>query len=286
MSLLFVDSTSEISHDLAHKLGIEKIDLPLCKSGEIVTINEDFDIDKFYSKYKKGIEISNVSLKAEDYEKYFEECFERGDDVTYVHAGSEFVNIDELNRAKENLETKYPDRRLELIDSKNISIGQGLVSYACAMLYRDGYGASEIMEQSFAIRDEYAFYFACDNLNTLIDNNLVETKVSFGTALNIVPILTINLDGKIELFDKISGKKKAILKLLEIIRQKGENVADFPVSITYTSDENSARELEQKIKETFGEDTNIMLERMSPNSALYLGNVGLGISFHVHKKQH
>lgn len=286
MSLLFVDSTSEISHELAHKLGIEKIDLPINRAGKIERLDEDFDLDKFYSKYKKGVDITNAPLKSEDYVGYFEESFERGDDVTYVHAGSDFIDINAINEAKEILENKYPERKLELIDSKNISIGQGLVSYACAMLYREGLSANEILEQSFAIRDEYAFYFACDNLNTIIDNKLIDTKVSFGTALNIIPIMTINIDGKIELFDKISGKKKMVLKLLEIIRQRGENVADFPVAITYTTDASLALELANKVKEAFGEDTNILIERMSANSVACLGGVGLGISFHVHKKQH
>ena len=118
--------------------------------------------------------------------------------------------------------------------------------------------------------------------NQLIDHSLVTT----GTALNIKPILAINLDGKLELCDKVSGKKKAIAKLLEVLRQTGENVADYPIGVVYTNDESQADELCQKIKEYYGEDIQLFKKRMTPSNVGLLGGGILGISFHVHRKIH
>jgi fatty acid-binding protein DegV len=71
---------------------------------------------------------------------------------------------------------------------------------------------SEIFDNSFEIRNSYAMYFACDSLEQINNNNLLDSNLVVGTSLNIKPILTTDIDGNIELVDKVIGKKKVINK--------------------------------------------------------------------------
>ena len=287
MSLLFASSSSDLSLNTIKKLGIECVCEPYQKDSQICFFDENFDFQKFYSKCKKGVDIDTARLTRDEYIEIFEPCLKQGDDVVFVHSSKNICNVEELHKASEILCEKYPERKFKLIDSKNLSIGQGLVTFASALLYRKGEDIDSLVEKTYELRDEYAFFFACDSVAKLESNKLIDgTLVTGGTALNIKPIMTINLDGKIELFDKVSGKKKAISKLLDIIRQTGENVADYPIGIVYTSDKNSAEELLSKIKETFGNDTNVLLEQMTPNNTSILGHELLGLAFHVHRKMH
>ena len=287
MSLFFVDSASDLCASDAKKLGVEIINLPFKKENETCQYDEDFDMVKFYSKHKKGLDITNVQLSKKKYKDIFEPCLKQGDDIVYIHSSEELVDLKNLHSAHEELCNEYPERIFKLIDSKNISIGQGLVSYACAMCYRKGDDSNQIFESSFDIANEYETYLACYSLQKMADNQLIDhSLVTTGTALNIKPILAINLDGKLELCDKVSGKKKAIAKLLEVLRQTGENVADYPIGVVYTNDESQADELCQKIKEYYGEDIQLFKKRMTPSNVGLLGGGILGISFHVHRKIH
>lgn len=286
MSLLFVDSASDLDLEQIHKLGVEIIYLPYLINDNKFNFNQDFDYDKFYSKYRKGVCVENVELSQEDYINIFEPCLKQGDDVVYIHSSENILNLENLKSARDYLKDKYSNRKLELIDSKNISIGQGLVSYECALLYRKGDTIDEIVDKSFQIKDEYAFYFTSDGVEQLANHDLIDRNSVVGTVLNIKPIFCIDIDGKVQLFDKVSGKKKTVLKLLEICRQKGENIADYPISILYSTDHNSADELASKLKEYFGSDINIIMEQLSPSNSAILGNDVLGISFHVFKKMH
>lgn len=287
MSLFFAGSSSDLNHNTIKKLGIECINYPYKKDNNIHFYDEDFNFTGFYSKLRKGTNFGYVNLSENDYLTKFEECFKQGDDVVFVHSSGSIVDNSSLENLKSQLEEKYPERKLFLIDSKNISVGEGAVAYNCAMLYRKGEDLKNIYEKSLEYVNESAFFFATNSTKTLEENNLIEkTAITGGTALNIKPIWTVNIDGKIELFDKVSGKKKCIAKLVEIVRQFGENVVDYPIEIVYTYDENSANELKEKLLQTFGNDLSINIERMSPSNVMLLGEDLLGVAFHIHRKLH
>ena len=286
MSLLFAGSSSDLNIKTIKKLGIECVNYPYKKDGTLHHFDDDFDFAGFYSKVKKGTNFEYVQLTSADYKAIFEPCLNQGDDIIFVHSSENIINIDELKTAKLELEGKYPDRKILLIDSKNISVGEGVVAYNCALLYRKGEDLNAIEEKSLDIINESAFFFATSNSKKLENNNLVTSAITGGTALNIKPIWSVNIDGKIELFDKVSGKKKCVSRLLEIMRQYGENVADYLIEIVYTIDENSAIDLKDKILETFGSDTSVIIERMTPNNAVLIGEDVLGLAFHIHRKLH
>lgn len=287
MSLFFAGSSSDLSHSTIKKLGIECVNYPYKKNDEVHFYDEDFDFGGFYSKLRKGANFDCANLSEEDCVRIFEQCLAQGDDVIFVHSSENIVSASTLKTAKAKLEEKYKERKLCLIDSKNISVGEGLVAYLCAMLYRKGEDLKSIEEKSIDIVNESAFFFSTNNTSKLEKNSIIENPmISGGTALNIKPIWTINIDGNVELFDKVSGKKKCVAKLLEIIRQMGENVVDYPISIVYTYDENSAVDLKNKILETFGNDAQVITMRMTPNNAMLLGEDVIGLAFHMHRKIH
>ena len=285
MSLFFVDSASDLDFNQTKKLGIETINLPYAINDKKLEFNNEFDFDKFYSKFKKGVCVSSVNLTEQEYIDIFEPCLKQGDDIVYVHSSEKIVNIQDLQSAKNLLIQTYPDSKIQLIDSSNISIGQGLISYECALLYRKGLSVDDIYDKSFEIKNNYAMYFSCDSTEQLSNNNLIDSNAVAGTALNIKPIFCVDFDGKVQIVDKVSGKKKVVSKLLELCRETGQNVADYPIGIVYSSDYKLAEELKEKLKEFFGQDINILMERLTPSNASLLGNGVLGISFHVHKKK-
>lgn len=284
MSLFFVDSNCDLDREYIKKLGVECINLPYSINDKKFSLEEDFDYKKFYSKCKKGVVINNVNLTTAEYINIFSNCLELGDDIVYVHSSENLVDLANLLRAKEDLKELFPDRRLEIIDSNNISIGQGALSIDLAMMYRRGESIDDIVSANTEKKHEYAMYFASGNCEQMQNRGLIDSSIVPGTMLNIKPIFSVDIDGKIQLVDKVCGKKKAILKLLEICRQYGENVADYPIAIVYGQDELGAKELADKLKEYFGSEIQLSICQMTPANVGILGDNVLGITFHVHRK--
>jgi len=284
MSLLYVDSSSDLDYETLKKMGVEIISLPYYINEQRMEFGEDFDYKKFYSKFKKGLCIESFEISLDEYKSIFEQCLSQGDDFVYVHSSKNIFNLENLYKAIDELKEKYPERTIKLVDSANISIGTGLITYLATLLYKQGDSTQEIADKIDVIKDEYATYFVCDNTEQLCNEGVIEKSMVTGTTLNIKPIFTIDIDGKLRLVEKASGKKKAIQRILEICRQTGENVADNLIGISYTSDEASAMELKTKIQDTFGKDIKLFVNQISPSNAATLGNGILALSFHIHKK--
>lgn len=264
MSLFFVDSNCDLGCELIGKLSAECIDF--CK------VNTPSDSQ---SKCK--------AICEKDYYDIFSQCFDRGDDVAYAFASQKIYNIQNLEKAKDKLSKNYPDRKLQLIDTNSFSIGQGLISYALALEYRNGASVDELKDISEKIKSEYQVFIAVDSINNLINNKLLDGKALLGASLNIKNIISIGTDGRFEMLDKVSGKKKSMNRLIEYINELGSNVVDYPIAIVYTR-EDEAEEMKAKITEALGEDAQILMERFTPNNLDTLGTNGVGICFHTRKR--
>lgn len=286
MSLLFVDSSCDLNIEEIKKLGIECINLPYMLNNNICDFDGEIDYAEFYSRFKKGICVGRCDPDKESYKKSFEEGLKQGNDIIYVHTSSNLIDSSSIVEIRDELLLEYPDRRFELIDSMNFSIGYGLLVYNLAILYRNGLTIDEIISASEKLRDEFVLYFSVDSVEQMYNHNLVDSNAVSGTMLNIKPIFTVDIDGKLQWVDKVSGRKKVTIKLLELLRQLGENVADFPIGIMYVDNETEAKLLQEKIIEQFGSDTHIILSPASPSTSAMLGLKTLGLAFHIHKKIH
>ena len=144
MSLFFVDSASDLDVDQIKKLGIESISFNYTINDKKFEFNNEFDFDKFYSKFKKGVCVNIEHLSEDRYIDIFEPCLSQGDDIIYVHSSGNLLDLANLHSAKETLNEFFPDRKFEIVDSANISIGQGALSIDLAMMYRRGDSLDEI----------------------------------------------------------------------------------------------------------------------------------------------
>ncbi|MBE5757528.1 MAG: DegV family EDD domain-containing protein [Clostridiales bacterium] len=286
MSLFFVDSSSELNKNDIKMLGIECIDMPYSLNDKKMTVSEECDYDKVYSKCRKDMCLNYVELSVQEYIDIFEPCLQQNDDIIYVHASSQIFSIDNLEKAKEQLKEKYPDNEIYLIDSKNFSIGYGVVAYLLALQYRKGETIQDIVELSHTLKDEIATTFVVDSVENLYNHSLISSTAVAGTVLNVKPMISVDIDGDLQLVDKQSGKRRAINEIIMNIRQTGKNIVDYPIGITYSDCEKDAIYLKDKLLEYFGEDCHIIMNKLTPSNCSLLGTGSLGVAYHVFKKIH
>ena len=284
MSLFFVDNSCDLDFEQIRKLGIECFSLPYLINDVEHSFDDNFVYEKFFSKLRKGVLLSSRPLSKEEYFQALEPALKNGDDVVYVHASADLLDCSNLEKAKEELLVQYPDRRLELVDSKNFSAGLGMISLELALKYKNGCTIDEVMDYFYQIRDKVATYMVVKSLENLTLNGVVESSNQVGSSLNVNYIVAVDLDGKFRIVEKVSGRKKAISKLIQIVRQRGQNVTDYSIIITEAQVGNEAVDMVSKLKEYYGDDMKVILQKMSPTSTAFVGLGAMAISFKVHKK--
>ena len=284
MSLFFVDSSCDLDFQQIRKLGVESFDIPYSINDEEKSMSDDFDYSKFYSKVRKGIVLNSRQLTQEEYIKVFEPALIGGDDVIYVHSSAKIFDTSNLLSAKDELIKKHPERKFEIVDTKNFSIGCGAVAFLLALQFKNGYTIDELVQLSTSIINETVVYLVVDSTETLTIHGLVSNDMVVGSALNIKTIIAIDIDGNIKVVDKVSGKKRALSKLVHIARQTSKNIADYPIIIAGTNSDVDIKFLDEKLKEAFGKEINVMQQRISPRNLSIAGLGAVALTFHVHKK--
>ena len=284
MSLFFVDNSCDLDFEQIHKLGIECFGIPYLINDVENSFDDDFNYEKFFSKVRKGVVLSHRPLTKEEYFQALEPALANGDDVVYVFASGKIFDYTNLDKAKEKLLTKYPDRRLELIDSQNFSAGLGMIALELALKYKNGSTIDEIVEYSYQLKSKVTTYMVVKSLENLSLNGAVESSNLVGSSLNVNYIVATDFDGELRVIEKVSGRKKAIAKLIQIVRQQGQNVTDYSLIITEAQSGTEGQEMVAKLKEYYGEELKVILQKMSPTSTAFAGLGAMAIAFKVHRK--
>ena len=86
-------------------------------------------------------------------------------------------------------------------------------------------------------------YFTVDDLAYLERGGRVsKTAAAFGTALNIVPIMHLDYEGHLEVWQKVRGDKQCFKKVLKDIKELVENAGEQTLIVSEADAPEKARE--------------------------------------------
>ena len=88
MLILFTDTDTDTTPEIAKEYGYNLISMPYSVGGKEIFPYEDFEVfdyQPFYAKLRKGIIPSTSGISPSKYMNYFEPHFQNGDDILYVH---------------------------------------------------------------------------------------------------------------------------------------------------------------------------------------------------------
>ena len=110
----------------------------------------------------------------------------------------------------------YPDRIVEVIDTRGASLGEGIIALYADRLRRLGRSTAEAIAELYDHVERMFNVFTVDDLMHLRrGGRLSNLSAVVGTVLQIKPLLKGNEEGKIVAFSKVRGRKRSIETLAE-----------------------------------------------------------------------
>ena len=289
MLVLFADTDSDLTPELAEELGYKLISMPYSTDGNTVYPYEDFktfDVKPFYDMLRSGIIPTTSAISVERYKQYFEPVFANGDDILYVHFSRAMsATFEVMDKAVEELKEKYPERKFYQIDTKGISILTLAIIYEVSDLVKAGKTPEEILEWASVEVDKFAVYFFADDLKFFKRSGRVSgLAATMGTLLGIRPIIYMNAEGKMTSIGKEKGRTKALERLLAYSAELGDNIKEHRVLIAHADAQDFADEMEALLKGKFGDDLNVIKVVVNPTIGCHCGPNSMGVCFHaVHR---
>jgi len=275
------DSAADIREEWQKKYDIKVI--PLCPTIDDVTYTPGVDItnEEYYDLILNSEDFPTTSQPPQEVvANAYREMFEKYDAVIYVtiaSAASETNNV--ANMAAKELIAEGKD--LTVIDSQQLCVGIGVPVVNAAKMRDNGASKEEIIEYLMTATRRDTPYFLVDDLTQLKRGGRIKgSKVVIANLLDIKPILWVN-EGLTQVMDKVRGSKKSLMKLVEIMEEKGDNLKDKDVYVAHARGGEKLDLLVKLIEERIGPKS-IQIESIGPTIVTHSG-VGVVCIYFEHK---
>ncbi len=272
---IITDSGSDFSEDFAEKYDVEVVRMPVqCENedGSITAI--DFDnIPKFYEMLRAKAKITTSCVSFEIYIETFEKYLRDGIDVLCIAFSSALSgNFQTGSLAAEELRSKYPERKIFVVDSLGAALGEGLL-VTCAAEKRDsGLSIEELNDWLVENRLKVCHWFTVDDLFFLKRGGRIPASTAIvGSILSIKPIMHMDDEGRLVPVSKSRGRHAS---LAELVNRMEESV--FPdakqqkIYISHGDCPEDAKIVANLIRERLGVQ-DITLECLNPVVSAHSG---------------
>lgn len=271
------DSTCDLSKELIEKYDISIVPLYVVMNDKTMRDGLEVTPEDIYEYVDKNGKLPSTSaVNIEDYLEIFKYWREQGYEIVHFDISSEFSSTyRNACMAAEEVGGVY------VVDSGNLSTGQGLVVMHGAEMAQSGKSAKEIFEECTALTSKIEASFVVDSIDYLYKGGRCSALAAFGAnLLKLKPCIEVK-DGKMSPGKKYRGNISRVMLSYVEERLKGRNDIDKSrIFITHTkcSDED-VKAVKQKILEICPDFKEILETTAGCTVTTHCGPNTLGILF-------
>lgn len=213
------------------------------------------EVKDFYQKLREGSMPTTFQVSPEQAKRSMLPYVEAGKDILVVSFSSGLSGTyNSYVLAANELSSRYPARKIFVVDSLCASLGEGLLVDYVVKKADTGAEIGQTFEYAEALKQHICHYFTVDNLFHLKRGGRVSaTTAVIGTMLKIKPVLHVDHEGHLIAIGKAMGRKKSISALVEHMRELQILDHDDPIFVSHGDCEEDVEYLLSLLKATFGE---------------------------------
>lgn len=251
---IITDSGCDLPAEMAARLQLKIVPLSLLFRGQTVADSVSGDIKSFYDAMRGGESASTSAINPEGWAAAVEPVLAAGRDALVIAFSSGLsTTYQSAVIAGQDLQEKYPQRKVLVVDSLCASLGQGLLCWHAAQKRDQGMSLEELANWLQTHKLNLCHWFTVDDLKYLKRGGRISAaKALMGTMLNIKPVLHVDDEGHLVNVSTVRGRKASIRAMVEQMAQSalpGEN--DF-ISICHGDCYDDACALAEMVKERLG----------------------------------
>ncbi len=185
-------------------------------------------LPRFYSFLSEGKLPSTSQINKFRYYDFFKEQLKRGDLLHIAFGSGMTPSVGNAFAAANELRAEFPERKITVIDSLCSSSGYGLlVDYAADM--RDaGASMEEITEWvEKHTKNVHHQFFSTDLKFFKRSGRVSGAAAAIGTVLGICPLMRLDDKGRIIAYDKVRGKKTAVMTTVNEMEKHAEGGRNY-----------------------------------------------------------
>lgn len=251
---IITDSACDLTRAMEEQCGVEIIPLQVDIEGTLYRDREDITPDKVYDKMREGAVPKTSLVLSDRLSDSLTQHAKEGDEIIYIaFSGALSGSYNLAKLTADDVCAEYPDFKVEVIDSKCASFGQGMVVWFACQALKDGMGYDELVEKVRYWSDNMEHIFTVDDLEYLYRGGRISKAVKMvGGLLGIKPILHVDDEGRLTSLEKFRGQKKTIARMVDMMGELNPNIANETVGIIHADSPAVAEEMRTMIVEKYG----------------------------------
>jgi len=217
---IVTDSSCDLPEDLVEQHRIEIVPLTIRFGHEELIDRKELSTAEFWDRVRNSDLLPETAAPSAG---AFEEAFRRlvtegADEIVCVNISSQLSAT--MQSAKVAAEAVSGECRVEVVDSRSVSMGLGNLCVAAARLADDGARTNAILADLADRRDRTRLFGTLDTLDFLRKGGRIgAAQHLLGSVLSIKPL--IEIDGTVTEGGKVRTRSKALRVLAERVRDAG-----------------------------------------------------------------
>ena len=249
--VIVTDSVLDIEERFLHQNGICTVPLSFTIDG-YDTVEDDFGktvpFSDFYRQLRDGTAVTTAQAPISAFTSVFEGILKSKRDVVYLGFSSALSgNYQTGCIAKNELDGKYSNQ-IYCVDTLAAAGGQTLVIREAAKRKAKGYTAEQLVEWAQEFRKHVVHWFTVDDLLYLhCGGRVPKSAAVMGSLLSVKPILYVSNEGKLLVWKKARGRKRALEMLAKQMNKHIREIGTYPVTISHGDCQEDAEYLKEYI---------------------------------------
>lgn len=274
------DTDASLPADLVESYGIYEVPINIHFEDEQFEAGVDIDDEALFARVDQEKRLPTTSAPSPArFDQVFRQAFAEGaEEVLCFTVSSE---ISATNGAAVNGARMSSNRRIEVVDTHSLSLGQGFMVLAAAEAVQAGADLDEALAIARRVGQRTHLFAALSTLRYLAMSGRVgHLTAGVADLFNVKPILTIR-GGRLEMLERVRTQRKAQSRLLTLT---AEAMGQRPVErmgIVHVADRQAALDLEAQLRINLPVPQEILISELTPGLSVHTGAGMVGVALTV-----
>lgn len=261
------DSTAYVTDELKNHPDVYVVPLGIMFGDHAFEDGIDLSTDELYERIRTNKEVPKTSQPSPGrFAELFDKLKEEYEGAIAIHVSSKLSGT--LSSCKTGAE--MANFHVETVDSKSMSYAITYLIQLGIQMDEKGIELKQIAETLSNEAQLSDNYILLGNLEQFYKGGRMSgTSYLLGSILKIKPIIRINRNGDFELFEKVRSEKKAVMRMLELLKESYDKYRITDIQIMHGNVLEKAEELAKEIRTVF------------PSLEIFIGEISSTIAAHA-----
>lgn len=255
--IIVTDSSADLTQELVEELELSVLPLSFTIRGTTLEDHPDkrnMSSKEFYQLLRDGEMSTTSAVNMQQYIDLLEPVLGEGKDVLILSFTSGLSNTCQASMmAAEELREKFPERKIEVVDTLCASAGQGLLVWCAGKKRLAGESLEAVRDWCEGNKMKVCHWVTVNDLMHLKRGGRISATTALaGTLLQIKPIIHVDDQGKLDTVDKARGRKAALDYLVQKVADTAIEPQEQTVFLSHSDCQEDIEYVARQLREKCG----------------------------------